>query len=306
MSESYPVPEEEFRLASGGGVLFSPDKSLRPDRVSEAIGYEAAQIINMLYKLNQPLKRALRVLDLGCGTGICLVALLSQIRQDIEVDLVGIDISGYSALKARDNLVAATATFYVSTANINIYEGDYFNEGPWYEDLFDVIIMNPPFKVYGESVSNHYSKSPPTAIYADEESGVSHYAHLIPRSLRLLSNLDGASILARRPFYDELSSERAGKLNGIIADSIKQNGQKFCVMTGQNRMTTLGVNEKHPRHYQTTIARNNFLQTHIQSLLCHAYLTDHDYATYALPDSVAQLIGCKLISNQIDNLKLAA
>ena len=80
------------------------------------------------------LNNAKRVLDVGAGTG--LIALMTAQRCDAEI--VGIEIDENASIQAKENVSSSPWANRIAIENIDY--NDYTSN-----ELFDVIISNPPF-----------------------------------------------------------------------------------------------------------------------------------------------------------------
>lgn len=121
---------------------------------------------------------ALRVLDLGTGTGCLLLAVLSELPN---AQGLGIDIS--------------TAAVAVATANarrLGLAARAGFRRGNWAAGLdgpFDLILSNPPYIAEGDGPRldpEVREFDPPGALFAGD-AGLDAYAAIAPQAARLLA-----------------------------------------------------------------------------------------------------------------------
>ncbi len=152
-------------------LAISPD-ALDPRPETETI-VEAA-----LAKFAARRAEALRVLDLGVGSGALLCALLSEFPA---ARGIGVDLSEGAAKVARANVEALSLA---ERAEIRVGDWGAGLEGP-----FDLVVANPPYIRSGEiaelsrEVRDH---DPPLALDGGED-GLEAYRALAPEIARLLA-----------------------------------------------------------------------------------------------------------------------
>ena len=112
----------------------------------------------------------LRICDLGTGTGCLLAALLHEYPNATGT---GTDLSAEALATARENLAA-----------LGLSSRAILHQGNWLEsmnDIFDIIISNPPYIMETEDleaeVRNH---DPALALFAGQD-GLEAYRALLPR-----------------------------------------------------------------------------------------------------------------------------
>lgn len=145
---------------------------------------------------------ALRVLDLGTGSGALLLAVLAYLRQ---AQGIGVDRSEAALAVARANAEALglrpQATFR---------EGDWHAAG-WADGLgsFDLILCNPPYVEATAALDPQVRDfEPHTALFAGPE-GLDDYRVLIPQ-LRALMNVGAAVVL-------EIGANQADAVSDLAA-----------------------------------------------------------------------------------------
>lgn len=147
-------------------TLFGLDFRVPPTVFHPGLYFSSKYLANFILTL--PLK-GMRVLDLGCGSG--LLSLLAARRG---ASVVGIDFNEIAAASSRSN-----AQLNHLDAHAKFYHGDLF--GPLAEELpFDFILLNPPF--YSEdpkSVADHAWKAGSDLDFFKRISSLAS-AHLTP------------------------------------------------------------------------------------------------------------------------------
>lgn len=123
-------------------------------------------------------KRALRILDLGTGSGCLLLALLSEYPN---AHGIGVDVSPLAIEAARDN-----------AERLGLLARAQFQMGDWACDLvgpFDIIISNPPYIPQADiqTLSREVKKFDPLTALDGGEDGLEPYRQLMPELARLLS-----------------------------------------------------------------------------------------------------------------------
>lgn len=126
---------------------------------------------------------ALRVLDLGTGTGCILLSLLEELPHATGI---GVDISKAALKVAGKNAEAVRLTERVK-----------FLRSDWAEGItgaFDLIVSNPPYIAQSETLPQEVSHYDPAfALFAGED-GLDAYRVLLPQAASLL-NKNGVLIL---------------------------------------------------------------------------------------------------------------
>jgi release factor glutamine methyltransferase len=121
---------------------------------------------------------ALRVLDLGTGTGCLLLAVLSELPN---AQGLGVDLSGDAVAVAAEN-----------AERLGLAGRARFQAGDWGDGLagsFDIILSNPPYIADGDAAAlpaEVRDYDPPSALYAGP-AGLDAYAAIAPQMARLLA-----------------------------------------------------------------------------------------------------------------------
>ncbi len=175
-------------------LAISPD-ALDPRPESETI-VEAA-----LAKFAARRAQALRVLDLGVGSGALLCALLSEFPA---ARGLGVDLSEGAAALARANVEALGQS---SRAEIRVGDWAAGLEGP-----FDLIVSNPPYVRSGEiaGLAREVREYDPRLALDGGEDGLEAYRALLPQIARLLAPEEGW-------FFVELGAGQAEAVKDLAA-----------------------------------------------------------------------------------------
>ena len=145
---------------------------------------------------------ALRILDLGTGSGCLLLALLSELPNTTGM---GVDISE-----------AAIKIAGMNASSLGLDQRAIFQTGNWCSGLlsgWDVIISNPPYIGKNEitelepEVLNY---DPPAALFAEEE-GMKDYRDLIPQAASILKS-GGLLVI-------EAGRGQAGQINQVMIEA---------------------------------------------------------------------------------------
>ena len=157
-----------------GNVNFCGNKII----VNESVlipRYETEFLVELiLKKLN--VNNNYRILDIGTGSGCISIALGKELYNS---SIIGIDISKDAILLAKKNK-ELNNSLNVDFKNKDIFEIKNFNE-------FDVIVSNPPYVSFNESVGIETKYEPQNAIFADD-NGLKFYREIIKK----VSNTDSA------------------------------------------------------------------------------------------------------------------
>jgi release factor glutamine methyltransferase len=122
-------------------------------------------------------RSALRLLDMGTGSGCLLAALLSELPAATGI---GVDIAAGAIATARRN-----------AASLGLAERAAFFVGAWGESMvgaFDVIVANPPY-IVGAAIAGlapEVARHEPRAALDGGVDGLDAYRALAPQTARLL------------------------------------------------------------------------------------------------------------------------
>lgn len=121
---------------------------------------------------------ALRILDLGTGSGCLLAALLHEYPNAFGV---GVDRSAEALAVAADNLAALGLA-----ARARLVRGDW---GTALSGPFDLVVANPPYVASGEleALAPEVERYEPRLALDGGPDGLSAYRALLPDLLRLLA-----------------------------------------------------------------------------------------------------------------------
>lgn len=119
---------------------------------------------------------AIRILDLGTGTGCIICALCKNIANTTGV---AIDKSRAALHVAKKNIKK-----FELDNKINLVRADFANYKS--DEKFDLIVSNPPYIAHGDNRVNDGAKyDPKIALYADN-NGLAAYEQIAKNSLQLL------------------------------------------------------------------------------------------------------------------------
>jgi release factor glutamine methyltransferase len=143
--------------------------------------------------------RALRILDIGTGTGAILLALLSE---EPEAFGVGTDISEGALATAREN---AAALGLASRAGFVACNYASALKGP-----FDLVMSNPPYIRSADiaGLAEEVRAHDPLAALDGGADGLAAYRALIPQAMQLLA--DGGVLVV------EVGYDQAGEIEGLM------------------------------------------------------------------------------------------
>jgi release factor glutamine methyltransferase len=124
--------------------------------------YLVEKTINRLKKYNS---NTLNIIDIGTGSGCIIINLACKLEQKF----TGIDVSKKALEIAKYN--AKANNVLVDFKKVDILAEDSL-------DNYDVIISNPPYVSFMESVDNATKYEPQNAIFANND-GLEFYEHII-------------------------------------------------------------------------------------------------------------------------------
>lgn len=142
---------------------------------------ETEELVELALKL-APRRPGMRVLDMGCGSGVIGISLALELAE-LQPDVVLADVSAAALSLALENATALGA-------KVRTYAGDLFAAWqPTPENAvqppagFDLVLANLPYVPDGETVSVEVSHDPATALYggADGLDVVRRFLRELPR-----------------------------------------------------------------------------------------------------------------------------
>lgn len=181
LKEKYPKTIEEIlvKIKSGypvqyliGNVYFYnslinvSENVLIPRPETE---YLVEKTIDYAKKFNHKIN----IIDLGTGSGCIAIALKKELDSEVSAIDISKDALDLAKLNARENNV-----------DINFYESDITKP---LENMYDIIISNPPYIPKNGYVAENVLKyEPRIALFADEE-GIYFYKKIIKNNLNKLN-----------------------------------------------------------------------------------------------------------------------
>ncbi len=115
----------------------------------------------------------INIIDLGTGSGCIAIALKKELDSEVSALDISHDALDLAKLNARENNV-----------DVNFYEKDITKP---LEDMYDIIISNPPYiPKNGYIAENVLKYEPHIALFADEE-GIYFYKQIIKNNLNKLN-----------------------------------------------------------------------------------------------------------------------
>ena len=115
----------------------------------------------------------INIIDLGTGSGCIAIALKKELDSEVSAIDISKDALDLAKLNARENNV-----------DINFYESDITKP---LENMYDIIISNPPYIPKNGYVAENVLKyEPRIALFADEE-GIYFYKKIIKNNLSKLN-----------------------------------------------------------------------------------------------------------------------
>ena len=173
MNESLSVSDFFPSLTSGNTpITFDRCLSLPPDAITIQNGIEgsailAAQRVGIeLYRpeLKQNLNQ--RVLDLGCGVGSFVVAMLARTKSNL--DIVALDKDKTSLEYAKANIGMAISETQSPSISASFINDNWLNSRIWNDiGLFDLVYFNPPYLTSDQQLLAGYENVPKDHLYND-------------------------------------------------------------------------------------------------------------------------------------------
>lgn len=177
--------------------------------------------------------RALRLLDLGTGSGCLIVALLCEYPQ---AQGVAVDISPAALAVAQENAVTHNVM-----DRLSLYEGDWFAPlpaGAGYDLPYDLIVSNPPYianPVIG-SLAPEVKNHDPILALSGGDDGLDAYKIIISQLKNHLAP-GGTALL-------EIGYDQHEKLLRLVGDSMLSVNESYRDLAGNPRVVEISTGEK--------------------------------------------------------------
>ena len=120
---------------------------------------------HILYYFDKYFNEPIKLLDLGCGTGVIGITLKLE---EPRLNVVCSDISTQALNLCKLNANA-------QNVNIKIIQSDWFKN---IDDVFDIIVCNPPYIPKNETLSDIVLKDPLLALFGGE-NGIEHFQSIL-------------------------------------------------------------------------------------------------------------------------------
>lgn len=146
---------KDFQLAMFGGVNRIYDSGISdgayytPTALVRTIVQESLWALNKVTPLSD--RKSIRVLDPACGSAEFLREILRQLKINNykgKIEIVGWDISEIAVEMSKFVLNYENITEWKEKININIDKKDSFEYDWSLSNVFDVVLMNPPFQSF--------------------------------------------------------------------------------------------------------------------------------------------------------------
>lgn len=167
----------------GARAFWSLDLRVTPDVLDPRPDSETI-VIAALEAIGRRRDAALRILDLGTGSGALLLALLSECSQATGV---GVDLSQEACAIARENAIRNGLA-----DRVDIVQGQWAND---LTELFDLVVSNPPYIETAQigGLSDEVRHHDPMLALDGGADGLAAYAEIV-LSLRALLKPEGVAV----------------------------------------------------------------------------------------------------------------
>lgn len=148
---------------------------------------ETAELVDIIVKEN--MRKDLRVLDLGTGSGCIAIALARDLPF---ADVTAVDISGKALEVARENAAALHSQVRFLQGDILKLSDDGALPG---EEKFDIIVSNPPYIADSEKQGmekNVLEHEPASALFVPDDNPLEFYDAIL--KFARLSLADGGKV----------------------------------------------------------------------------------------------------------------
>lgn len=173
IEDNYPIQYLIGNVNFYGYKINVNEDVLIPRFETELLVEKTINYINK-YKIINP-----SILDIGTGSGCISIAL----KKNIECNINALDIS-------RSALKIAKKNASENNVDINFLNKDIIKEN--IDNIYDVIISNPPYLTKDDDVSKELIYEPQNALYADND-GYIFYENILKKSI---NHINKKSIIA--------------------------------------------------------------------------------------------------------------
>lgn len=139
--------------------------------------FETEQLVEKTYNYIKKYfnRDDIKILDIGTGSG-CIAITLNRLLEDSSV--VGTDIS-------KDALEVANKNNSINDTSVSFIESDIFSN---VNDMYDVIISNPPYISYDEEIMDMVKENEPHMALFASDNGLYFYDKIISDSKNYLND----------------------------------------------------------------------------------------------------------------------
>lgn len=139
--------------------------------------FETEQLVEKTYNYIKKYfnRDDIKILDIGTGSG-CIAITLNKLLEDSSV--VGTDIS-------KDALEVANKNNSINDTSVSFIESDIFSN---VNDMYDVIISNPPYISYDEEIMDMVKENEPHMALFASDNGLYFYDKIIGDSKNYLND----------------------------------------------------------------------------------------------------------------------
>ena len=169
---NYPIAKIINKKEFYGYCFHTSEHTLDPRPATEAM----VDHIIRDFMIEKNLKKELRILDLGTGTGCIIISLINEFAKlNIKIDAIAVDISEKALEVAKKN-----AKKHLVYDKIKFIQSNWFKALDEEElDVFDIIVANAPYvKTSSLYVNKDAKYDPKLALYSGEE-GLDAYKKIL-------------------------------------------------------------------------------------------------------------------------------
>lgn len=163
----------------------------------------------------------LRVADIGTGSGCVAISLALRLQQ-ARVDAFDISAEALEVAKSNNEELAAGANFYPI---------DFQDKSAWPDQLYDVVVSNPPYIPVGNKTllpCNVSAYEPGLALFVPDDDPLLFY--------RLLADFAGSHLRQQGKLYVEVHEDYADSVVELFKNSGLCKVKLRCDMNGRKRM----------------------------------------------------------------------